>query len=196
MPNKRKSWANTFLGLDVALKSTGAVLADIDKGRKSGYVIKKVATIVTNVAKVKTIRNGGSVHQNEMYVMRSRELFDGLMEFTDGGKVRAIVAEMPNGGGQNAIALAMMMCALGAVSAFAAAVECAVVVVQPTDTKAKLCGSLSASKKEVEDAVRAAFNDHIWPKFPKSKLEHIFDAAGALLVGRSSDTYLTVAKEI
>lgn len=182
------------VGLDVGMKSTGAVLAEVNASRKSGYVIKKVATIVTNIAKMKSIKQGGDMYQNELYASRCKELFNGLMEFTDGGDISAVIAEMPTGGGQNGIALAQMMCALGTVSAFTAAVKVPIVVVQPSKTKATLCKNLAASKKEVETAVRAVFNDYVWPKLPASKLEHIMDAAGALVVAKESDVYLLLSK--
>lgn len=190
-----RSKGKLVLGLDVGLKSTGAVLARVNAEHKSGYSILKVATVVTNVDKKKSIKQGGDWHQNELYASRCKELFNGLMEFTDEGRdLSAVVAEMPTGGGQNAVALAMMMAALGTVASFTTVIRTPLVVIQPAATKSKLCGNLSASKKDIETAVRAIFNDYVWPKLPASRLEHIMDAAGALVVGRESDIYMLLSK--
>lgn len=188
------------------MKVTGAVLAEIDTSHKSGYRIIKIGNIKPNIDRSKSRANlskSGDPYKSEMYMFRCRDLFIGLKEFAEGyDSLDAIVAELPSGGGRNAIALAQMMCALGACSAFSAACGVPVIPVQPGDTKSVIGGVKNASKLSIEMKVRAIFNNYAWPPLPAltdkstaTQYEHIMDAAAALLVARDTSVYQLLSRE-
>jgi hypothetical protein len=184
-----------ILGLDVGLNSTGAILARVDPVRKSGYEIVKIGTLKANREKTKSRKEGGELYQSAAYAIRCGDLYTDLVNFTSRMvDVSGIVAELPVGGGINAIALAQMMCAVGVVGSLAAAYAVPLVVVTPAQSKKEIGGMLNASKGQVEAGVRAIFNDYVWPEMPKNQREHIMDAAAALYVGRSSSVYKILAK--
>lgn len=127
-------------------------------------------------------------------VRRAREISVFLHDIlTKGphGPVRAICAETMSFPRSSSVAAKMAMC-WGVVSSLSAMLDIPVLQVTPMGIKLAVTGKKTSSKEEVQAAVQARFGDEIralCATLPNSKLEHPYDAFGAVLACRESEVF-------
>ena len=133
-----------------------------------------------------TTKPGKKTRKSEDYADRAAQIALQLRDLIRANKVKALVAELPNGGAKSARAISQMAMASGVVSAVAALLDLPIEWVTPGETKKAVTGNLNAGKKEIQDAIRKLYPK---AKFPKasSSFEHIADSCGAYHAARTSN---------
>lgn len=127
-------------------------------------------------------------------VRRAREISVFLNDIlTKGphGPVRAICAETMSFPRSSSVAAKMAMC-WGVVSALSSLLDVPVLQVTPMGIKLAVAGAKTASKEEVQAAVQSRFGAEtraLCADVPRSKLEHPYDALGAVLACRDSEVF-------
>lgn len=104
------------------------------------------------------------------------------------GNVKAMCVELPNAGAKGARANRAMGIATGMVAGITAKWNLPSIWVAPRQSKLKVGGKADASKEEMQAAVRKLWPKFAWPTKQKD-LEHIADAAAALIAAKESDVY-------
>jgi Holliday junction resolvasome RuvABC endonuclease subunit len=155
-----------ILALDVGFKNLGWVL--IDKGR-----IKSCGVIVTEKSKNKQCR----VADDRAW--RSAELAKELYNLIIDNSVKAVVAEAPSGGAQNARAMAYMNMGLAIVSSVCCILAIPIEWSTPQEGKKAMCGKNNASKEQMMNEAREQFPSPLYPIANVGRFEHIADAIGS-----------------
>lgn len=161
-----------ILGIDAGFVAMGLVLAE---GRR----ILEARVLRTERGETKRAVRVADDDAERCQVL-ARGLWAALQEWRPAGAV----VELPHAGAQGARANRSMGMATGIVVACLEVAKLPAEWVTPAHVKAA-AGSKGASKADVEEAVRAAF-DWCAAVVPKaaSLREHVMDAAGALLAAR------------
>lgn len=180
---------NKVIGVDLGFRSTGLVAATPTRAQP-GYKIDEVLCVKTEKANKKL---GLFVAHDD--VTQCQALFRDVMAFFAKHDPVAAVAELPTAGAKGARANRGMGIATGMIGAVAESIGIPFVWVMPVDSKKLLCGKKNASKDEMMDTIIGMFPDVGWPK-AKNRLEHVADAAAALLVGRTSNIYKMILERI
>lgn len=180
---------NKMIGVDLGFRSTGLVAA-VPTRAEPGYTIDEVLCVKTEKANKKL---GLFVAQDD--VSQCQALFRDVMAFFDRHNPTAAVAELPTAGAKGARANRGMGIATGMIGAVAESLGIPFVWVVPEESKKVVCGKRNASKDEMMSTVTAMFPHVEWPK-AKNRLEHVADAAAALLVGRTSNMYKLILERI
>lgn len=176
------------LGVDLAFRNTGLVLAKPCLA-DPGYTIVATHCITTEKADKKK-----QIFAAIDDVRCIQEVVRELQQFIGAENISVIFAECPNAGAKGARANRAMGIATAILATYVEMEKISTLWVLPDDIKKKLCGKRNASKEEIQSVVMKVWPDAAWPK-AKGKLEHVADAAGALIVGRDSDIYKLLLQE-
>jgi len=122
-------------------------------------------------------------------IRRVSEIAVALREIAKRYEPDAIVAELPYGSQSAAAAKSAGIC-LGVLGSLRVGLGLPCQWVTPQAGKGAVCGSCKASKEAVQEAII-----EVWPEVGTwKKHEHIADALAGLVVARTSDLYLMVAR--
>ncbi len=160
-----------LLSIDIGFRSAGWSLWD--KGRLVSHGL--IST-----------EPGRRKRKSEDNVDRVAQISCSLKDLIEKHRVRALVAELPNGGAKSARALSQMAMATATVAALAAVKNLPVEWVTALEGKKAACGKKDASKDEVCASVRKL---HPKARFPaaKARFEHIADSCAAYMAARGSN---------
>ncbi|WP_374712267.1 crossover junction endodeoxyribonuclease RuvC [Symbiobacterium terraclitae] len=172
----------TVMGIDAGLQGMGVVIA---RGRTIVYA----GTSRTQKSGKKGLRVADD--DADRCQQHARFLLGVVQEW----KPQGAVVELPSGGAQGARANRSMGLATGVVAAALEAAGLPAEWVTPGAVKKAATGRKDASKDEVEQAVRRAFNWQAQPPRTKAEAEHVFDAAGALLAAENG-TLLRALRQV
>jgi Holliday junction resolvasome RuvABC endonuclease subunit len=92
-----------------------------------------------------------------------------------------VFAEFPHGGAKSSRAAVMMSLAIGSVVSVCACTGVKLVSLKPSDIKHLVRAKGKVDKTEVREVVIRVFGEIARDIKPKSKQEHVYDAAGAFL---------------
>ena len=172
-----------IVGLDLGFRHTGLVVAEPDHS-PAGYHLINWACFHTSNEGAK--KHGLYVAVDD--IQECKRIYRGVIDVINDVKATALVAETPSGGAKGARAARAMGIVTGVVAAISEQAGIPSVWVQPHQSKMQVGGKKNASKEEMEEAVFKIWPDFKWPKLEK-ELEHVCDAAAALVVAKSSDVY-------
>lgn len=185
-----------MLGLDLGFAHTGMVLARVTTDLLGYEILETKATHTGEYIFSKLKKHGGELGMTEANIERAGHLYLGLKDFIAGRKISMLVAEVPGGGAQSAAAARGMALANGVLGVVVKMMEgCPFVPIDQAQTKKMLTGAKDASKKSVENVIRGYFPDYAWPKLKKDA-EHVFDAAGAMIVAKQSHHYVNLVNRL
>lgn len=177
---------NVLMALDLGFANTGYVLVS-ERGIE-GYGV---------ISTSKTTHKQGRIADDN--VNRCAVIATEIRRIVEDYGVRGIVGELPSGGAQSSTAARAMALVAGCVGACVALLDLPCEWCTPTETKVALCGTKTASKKDMmekavtvvggEMAVRANGTCY-WmplssgvegPTLYGSSFEHVADALGAFM---------------
>lgn len=163
-----------LISLDIALKNTGWSVFDSGALLKCGVII----TEKSSDPKVKVADDN---------MRRVMQLGKDLKTIVNEFNIKAIIGELPHGGGKSARAVTQMALASGSIGGLVAWSEIPSKFCDPSSGKIKLVGSRSASKDEMIEAVRTIYSS--FGGFPKQKglMEHIADSIAVYHVLETTD---------
>jgi Holliday junction resolvasome RuvABC endonuclease subunit len=173
---------NTLVGIDLGFRSTGLVEA-VPVHTEIGYDVLSFECVKTEKQAAK---KGLYVAVDD--VQQCQKLYKEVAAFITRCDPTALVVELPTAGAKGARANRGMGIATGVMASVSAAMELPCVWIRPTEGKVALAGKKNASKEDMMGAVRVNWPDVDWPE-EKNRLEHIADAAAALMAARDSDIY-------
>ena len=164
---------HSILALDVGFSNTGWTVWQGDLPIKCG------------VLKTEKQAKKRQVRKADDNALRAAIMARGLVEIMEANNVSAVVGELPSGGAQSATAMRDMAIATAVVSAVLEIKSMPSEWTTPNDVKMALCGTKTASKKDMMAAATRLYGRSV--AFPKaeSTFEHIADSIGAYLALRS-----------
>lgn len=172
------------LGLDPGFASIGYALVLLDATEER--------PVLMGVFETEKSSKKQAVLAADDNVRRAREIsvfLHGMLTKGPHGPVRAICAETMSFPRSSSVAAKMAMC-WGVVSSLSSMLDVPVLQVTPMNLKLKVTGKKTSSKEEVQAALRERFGGQVsryCPDVPPSKLEHPYDALGAVLACRDSE---------
>lgn len=175
------------LGVDPGFRHTGLVLARIT--HEAPYL--QLENLYCLHAPPDTRKQ--KVYKSDLdfqAVRRMTEQFHKYIDVldSDGKYVQALAIELPHAGSKSARAGHALGMAKGWVAAYAYLQQIPVVLVTPYEVKL-ITGSGKASKLDIQQKVRSVWPVASWPE-QAADLEHVADAAAALLVALNSDPFM------
>jgi crossover junction endodeoxyribonuclease RuvC len=125
---------------------------------------------------------------------RAREIVHALVALIESRRPVAICAEAMSFPRQSSVAAKMAM-TWGAIAALTVQYRLPLVQPTPQTIKKKLCGVASASKQDVQNAVKRHFDGRASVNVLKTEEEHVYDAMGAILASLDGEV-LRMARQL
>jgi crossover junction endodeoxyribonuclease RuvC len=180
-----------LLGLDPGFAALGWSLLEVHP--TAGMEPARIDVVDLGVCETSPDSRKSLVLRSDDNLRRARELaaflYDKTLASMRRGRLVAICAESfsPPRNSSAAAKVAMTWGALAAIS-----VQAGVPIVQcsPQQLKIALCGSKSASKQDIMDAIDARFGTAVVPllrRIAKGKWNHAYDAVGAAMACHKAD---------
>lgn len=170
-----------IMSLDVGLCNTGIAVIRLDS---------ELTLIHTDNIKTETEHKKRGIYKTDDTLRRIGIILEGMLETAREFQPKAMVAELPVGGGQSASACEAMGIAKAVCACFSHLMELPLFNVKPDDVKMVAAGRRNASKVEVQDAVSNWYpelrRDKRWRNRKRrvwvGKFEHVADAIAAFYV--------------
>lgn len=179
------------MGIDLSFRKTGYMLAVLDPTTQA-YTLQKGGTI-SNPSQSTKAR---PLYVADDDIACAKYLTRQILELIDQSNAKLFAIEVPTGGAQGARANRTMGIATGLIAAATEVRPIPVVWVQPGHTKALVPKEMArehtgkdATKAKVQAYVRHIWPGHPWDSYLKGDIEHVADAAGALLVAKNSELF-------
>lgn len=163
------------LGIDPGFADIGCVLVSADGSR------------LLRALHIKTSKSTRKIPVSVDNENRARDIYSSLLPLYEECAIVCVEAESYP---RNASSAAKVAMCRGVVIALAQQFDVSIVQVSPKDLKLRVVGRKSASKKEVEDALRVRMGSQVEiidNNYPKSKRSHIYDALGAVIACLSTN---------
>ena len=184
----------TIAGVDPGFANIGLCLIDLFVSGEFDLICTKL--VLTSASKKK-------VGQIDDEIRRLSEIEDAIIEFLDEHNPDVLVMEEPGkclmkrktGWATNPTLLRTSSLMWGAAHAICRARGIYCIKVGSQAIKVKLCEKRSASKAEVEKAVKERFPDYDgWPT--TKKIEHVCDAVGAVITGSTDPAVMVNLRKL
>lgn len=181
-----------LLGLDPGFSNIGYSVVGLGPNRLTGVV----AAGVIRTAKSKT-KGKDKVSASVDNVRRATEIASRLDILVKSNAVAAICVEAMSFPRSASVAAKMAMC-WGVVTALALQYGAPIIQASPQEIKKALCRTNSASKGEVEEAVKRSYDyiDTLLSTVPRSYREHAYDATGAVMACLDSTVLNSVRNSV
>lgn len=180
--------APLILCIDAGFRSTGLVIG-----------VPRVASPYLDVVAHRTIKTVKAPKKRNLYVMDddvrcATEITEGIRDFIRQyaeDEIKLVAVELPTGGARGARANRTMGIATGLI--VATLLDYPTQWIQPRDNKKNLCGTASASKKQMTEAIRALHPDVDWPDTVDG-MEHEADACALAYSVHSTPMFQLLAR--
>jgi crossover junction endodeoxyribonuclease RuvC len=180
-----------ILGLDPGFATLGYSLVSLTS---TGELVRELGVIKTEKSGKKR-----EVRASDDNVRRAREIYDSLKVLTSKIEpVCAICAEAMSFPRQASVAAKVAMC-WGVIASIAVLRNIPILQASPQEVKKLVTGNKSASKEDVQAALKARYPgppvDSPNPSFPATQAEHPYDALGAVVACLESDV-IRMARQV
>lgn len=173
-----------IIGIDIGFRHTGVAVGELIQ-EEPGIKLVQFAHMQTQRDKQKrTTTYASDLDFREATFML--EQLDRFICAQDSSQILAI--ELPHGGSKSSRASHCLGIAKGLAAGLVALTSLPVIVVMPHEIKKIVGGAGNASKGRIQEVVKSIWPEAPWPD-GKEELEHVADAAAALIVAQRSEIY-------